>query len=63
MKHELWQQVREVKIGDMLFKYQDIDIDFEITKTNDTKTNQAVIFLYNLSETTKEKIKKGCYAL
>lgn len=59
MKYELWQQVREVKIGEMLFKFDDLDIDFEITKTNDTKTNQAVIFLYNLAETTKEKIKKG----
>lgn len=59
MKYELWHQVREVKIDNMIFTYEDLDIDFKINKTNDLKTNQAVIFLYNLSETTKEKIKKG----
>ena len=53
----LWKQIRLVTIGDILFDYQELDIDFEVKCTDDVKSDIATIKLYNLSETTKQKLK------
>ena len=55
----LWKQIRLVTIGDILFDYQELDIDFEVKCTDDVKSDIATIKLYNLSETTKQKLKEN----
>lgn len=55
----LWKQIRLVTIGDVLFDYQELDIDFEVKCTDDVKSDIATIKLYNLSETTKQKLKEN----
>lgn len=55
----LWKQIRFVTIGDILFDYQELDIDFEVKCTDDVKSDIATIKLYNLSETTKQKLKEN----
>lgn len=55
----LWKQIRFVTIGDILFDYEELDIDFEVKCTDDVKSDIATIKLYNLSETTKQKLKEN----
>lgn len=59
MKLKLWKQVRKITIGSLLFDFEDIDIDFDIKCTDDNKSDVAKIKIYNLSETTKQKIKQN----
>lgn len=54
---KLWKQVRLITIGEILFDYEQLDIDFEVKCTDDNKSDIATIKLYNLSETTRQKLK------
>lgn len=54
---KLWKQVRLITIGETLFDYEQLDIDFEVKCTDDNKSDIATIKLYNLSETTRQKLK------
>lgn len=56
---KLWKQVRKITIGSLLFDFEDIDIDFDIKCTDDNKSDVAKIKIYNLSETTKQKLKQN----
>ena len=57
MMAKLWKQVRLITIGEILFDYEQLDIDFEVKCTDDNKSDIATIKLYNLSETTRRKLK------
>lgn len=57
MMAKLWKQVRLITIGDVVFDYEQLDIDFEVKCTDDNKSDIATIKLYNLSETTRQKLK------
>lgn len=52
---KLWKQIRIATIGDLIFDYENIDIEFEVRCTDDNKPDTATIKIYNLSETTKNK--------
>jgi len=54
---KLWKQVRLITIGDIVFDYDELDVEFEVKCTDDNKSDLATIKLYNLSETTKQKLK------
>lgn len=54
---KLWKQIRLITIGELIFDYADIDIEFEIKCTDDNKPDIATIKIYNLSETTKNKLE------
>lgn len=54
---KLWKQVRLITIGETLFDYEQLDIDFDVNCTDDNKSDIATIKLYNLSETTRQKLK------
>ncbi|WP_335969163.1 hypothetical protein [Fusobacterium polymorphum] len=54
---KLWKQVRLITIGEVVFDYEQLDIDFEVKCTDDNKSDIATIKLYNLSETTRQKLK------
>lgn len=54
---KLWKQVRLITIGEIVFDYEKLDIDFEVKCTDDNKSDIATIKLYNLSETTRQKLK------
>lgn len=56
---KLWKQVRLITIGEIVFDYEQLDIDFEVKCTDDNKSDIATIKLYNLSETTKQKLKEN----
>ncbi len=56
---KLWKQVRKITIGSLLFDFEDIDIDFDIKCTDDNKSDVAKIKIYNLSETTKQKLQQN----
>lgn len=53
----LWKQFRVVTIGDLVFDYEDLDVEFDIKCTDDNKSDLGTIKLYNLSETTKNKLE------
>lgn len=57
MMAKLWKQVRLITIGEIVFDYEQLDIDFEVKCTDDNKSDIATIKLYNLSETTRQKLK------
>ena len=57
MMAKLWKQVRLITIGEVVFDYEQLDIDFEVKCTDDNKSDIATIKLYNLSETTRQKLK------
>jgi hypothetical protein len=46
-----------ITIGEIVFDYEQLDIDFEVKCTDDNKSDIATIKLYNLSETTRQKLK------
>ena len=54
---KLWKQIRLITIGEIVFDYEKLDIDFEVKCTDDNKSDIATIKLYNLSETTRQKLK------
>jgi len=54
---KLWKQVRLITIGETLFDYEQLDIDFDVKCTDDNNSDIATIKLYNLSETTRQKLK------
>ena len=54
---KLWKQVRVVTVGELVFDYEDIDVEFDVKCTDDNKSDIATIKIYNLSETTKNKIQ------
>ena len=54
---KLWKQVRLITIGEIVFDYDELDVEFEVKCTDDNKSDLATIKLYNLSETTKQKLK------
>ena len=54
---KLWKQVRLITIGEIVFDYEQLDIDFEVKCTDDNNSDIATIKLYNLSETTRQKLK------
>ena len=57
MMAKLWKQIRLISIGEIVFDYEQLDIDFEVKCTDDNKSDIATIKLYNLSETTRQKLK------
>ena len=57
MMAKLWKQVRLITIGEIVFDYEQLDIDFEVKCTDDNNSDIATIKLYNLSETTRQKLK------
>ena len=57
MMAKLWKQVRLLTIGEIVFDYEQLDIDFEVKCTDDNNSDIATIKLYNLSETTRQKLK------
>jgi hypothetical protein len=57
MMAKLWKQVRLITIGETLFDYEQLDIDFDVKCTDDNNSDIATIKLYNLSETTRQKLK------
>lgn len=56
---KLWKQVRLVSIGKILFDFNDLDIDLDVKCTDDFKSDIAKVTIYNLSDTTKQELKKG----
>lgn len=54
---KLWKQVRLITIGEIVFDYDELDVEFEVKCTDDNKSDLATIKLYNLSETTLQKLK------
>lgn len=54
---ELWLRYAELRIEDLLFTSDDFDIEFEVEK-KETEAKTAIITIYNLSQQTREKIKK-----
>lgn len=54
---KLWKQVRLITIGDIVFDYDELDVEFEVKCTDDNKSDLATIKLYNLSNTTLQKLK------
>lgn len=54
---KLWKQVRIVTVGGLIFDYEDLDVEFDVKCTDDNKSDTATIRIYNLSETTKNKIQ------
>lgn len=54
---KLWKQVRLITIGEIVFDYDELDVEFEVKCTDDNKSDIATIKLYNLSETTRQKLK------
>ena len=54
---KLWKQVRVVTVGELVFDYEDIDVEFDVKCTDDNKSDTATIKIYNLSETTKNKLQ------
>ena len=54
---KLWKQVRLITIGDIVFNYDELDVEFEVKCTDDNKSDLATIKLYNLSDTTLQKLK------
>lgn len=57
MMAKLWKQVRLITIGEIVFDYEQLDIDFEVKCTDDNNSDIATIKLYNLSDTTLQKLK------
>ena len=57
MMAKLWKQVRIITVGGLIFDYEDLDVEFDIKCTDDNKSDTATIRIYNLSETTKNKIQ------
>lgn len=51
---KLWKQVRIITVGGLIFDYEDLDVEFDV-KCN--KSDTATIRIYNLSETTKNKLQ------
>ena len=56
---QLFGQIRKVIISDMIFDYSQFDIDFDIKEEEKNKATIATVIIYNLSEETKLKIRKG----
>lgn len=56
---KLWKQVRLITIGELIFDYDDIDVEFDVSCTDDNKSDIATIKIYNLSESTKNKIENN----
>lgn len=54
---KLWKQVRLITIGEIIFDYDELDVEFEVKCTDDNKSDLATIKLYNLSDTTLQKLK------
>lgn len=54
---KLWKQVRLITIGEIVFDYDELDVEFEVKCTDDNKSDLATIKLYNLSDTTLQKLK------
>ena len=54
---KLWKQVRLITIGEIVFDYEQLDIDFDVKCTDDNNSDIATIKLYNLSDTTLQKLK------
>ena len=57
MMAKLWKQVRLITIGEIVFDYDELDVEFEVKCTDDNKSDLATIKLYNLSYTTLQKLK------
>ena len=56
---EKWLRWVEVQIGSLLITIDDLDIEFTVENNTDNKAGQAEIAIYNLSDSSKSKIKKG----
>ena len=54
---KLWKQVRLITVGEIVFDYDELDVEFEVKCTDDNKSDLATIKLYNLSDTTLQKLK------
>lgn len=55
----LFNQKRQVKIGNRIFDYEELDIYFEIEFSNESDCNVGTIKIYNLKNESINYIKKG----
>lgn len=56
---KLFRQVRKLSIDKILIDFNNLDFEFDIKCSHDNKSDIATFTIYNLSETTKNNIKKG----
>lgn len=56
---KLFRQVRKLTIDKFVIDFNQLDFEFKVQATNDSKSDIATFTIYNLSNTTKEKLKKG----
>jgi len=55
---EIWGRHTELQIGGDIFTNTDFDISFKVENSTEPNAGSAEIEIYNLSDTTKAKIKK-----
>lgn len=55
----MFGQIRKITIEDTVFSFENLDIEFEIDSKDDISSDLAKIYIYNLSKSTLEKLKKG----
>lgn len=56
---KLFKRYVEVVTGDLKFNNTDLDIEFEVPFDDDLEPNISEITIYNLSESTRNKLKRG----
>ncbi|WP_419957210.1 phage protein [Psychrobacillus psychrotolerans] len=56
---KLFNRVVEVITGDLRFNNTDLDIEFNIPFDDDLEPNLSDLTIYNLSSTTRNKLKRG----
>lgn len=56
---KLFKQVRKLSIDKILIDFDKLDFGFNVKCTADNKSDIATFTIYNLSDTTKNTIKKG----
>lgn len=59
MAMELFDRYYELQVGSMLITIDDLDIEFHIEGGNKENANKAEITVYNMSDASKARIKKG----
>ncbi|MCQ9626911.1 hypothetical protein HS141_08075 [Cetobacterium somerae] len=55
----MFRQVRKITVDELVFDFEDLDIEFEIDLKDSLDSDIARVYIYNLSSETKEKIKKN----
>lgn len=55
----MFRQVRKITIDELIFDFEELDIEFEIDLKDNLNSDIAKVYIYNLSKETKEKLKKN----